>query len=132
MSTLLLDTNIVSYLMRGHSLAAGYQPYLDGQVLAISFMTVAEMHEGALRANWGERKRARLASVLRSYLAIPSSPEICERWGEVRFTRRQQPISGEDAWIAATALAYDISLVTHNRSDFEDIPGLKLVSLNAV
>ena len=31
------------------------------------------------------------------------------------------------SWIAATALAFDIPLVTHNRSDFAHIPELKIV-----
>jgi predicted nucleic acid-binding protein len=38
---LLLDTNIVSYLMRGHTLAAAYQPLLAGETLAVSFATIA-------------------------------------------------------------------------------------------
>ena len=33
-----------------------------------------------------------------------------------------------DAWIAATALLYDIPLVTHNRNDYLGIPGLTVIS----
>lgn len=36
--TLVLDTNIVSYLMKGHPLAEAYRSHLDGKLLAISFM----------------------------------------------------------------------------------------------
>ncbi|HTK76266.1 MAG TPA: PIN domain-containing protein [Gemmataceae bacterium] len=53
MATRLLDTNIVSYLLKGHSLATRYRPHLVGHVLAVSFMTVAELYEGAVRAGWG-------------------------------------------------------------------------------
>ncbi len=38
-------------------------------MLAISFMTVAESFEGALRAGWSESRIERLKAVLRSYLA---------------------------------------------------------------
>ena len=38
------------------------------------------------------------------------------------------PINAGDAWIAATALRHDLPLVTHNRSDFEHIPGLAVIS----
>jgi predicted nucleic acid-binding protein len=38
------------------------------------------------------------------------------------------PIAVGDAWIAATALLYDFDLVTHNRKDFEVVPGLRVVS----
>lgn len=34
----------------------------------------------------------------------------------------------EDAWIAATALQYELPLVTHNPTDFEDIEKLEIVT----
>ena len=37
-------------------------------------------------------------------------------------------IESADAWIAATALLYDVPLVTHNRKDYLGVPGLKIVS----
>ena len=40
MSTLILDTNIVSYLMRGGALARGYQPHVQEYLLAISKLLV--------------------------------------------------------------------------------------------
>jgi len=129
MSSLVLDTNIVSYLMRGHSLAAPYHSLIGSNTLCISFMTVAEMFEGAKRAGWGAAKWARLNSILLSYVVIPSSPNLCRLWGEVRFARRHQPISGEDAWIAATALATSSPLVTHNVADFNGIAGLQVLTV---
>jgi predicted nucleic acid-binding protein len=41
--------------------------------------------------------------------------------------RRSRRIKVPDAIIAATALVYDLTLITHNLSDFEGIPGLKLL-----
>jgi predicted nucleic acid-binding protein len=38
-----LDTNIISFVMKGHSRAAGYQPHLTGYTLAVSFMSVTEL-----------------------------------------------------------------------------------------
>jgi len=37
---LLIDTNIVSYVMRGNQEARIYAPHLKGKLLAISFVTV--------------------------------------------------------------------------------------------
>jgi tRNA(fMet)-specific endonuclease VapC len=127
-ATRLLDTNIVSYLLKGHTLAEVYRPHLEGHGLAISFMTVAELFEGAFRARWGKRRQTALEAALHSYLVIPASPELCQQWGRVRSERRQQPISGEDAWIAATALVHDCPLVTHNAADFQGIAGLTVLS----
>ena len=128
MSTLLLDTNVVSYLMKGHSLAALYRPLLAGHTLAVSFMTVGELYEGAFRAGWSESKIAALKAVLRSYLVVPSSPEVCWHWGQIRNERRNQTISVDDAWIAACARAYGCSLVSHNPGDFVGISNLQVLT----
>ena len=63
MNNLLLDTNIVSYLVRNDPLARLYRPHLANHALAISFMTLAELYEGAFRANWGSSKRRVLVPV---------------------------------------------------------------------
>jgi hypothetical protein len=43
----LLDTNIISYFFRRHPLAAHYAQHRRGQVILVSFMSVAEMYEQA-------------------------------------------------------------------------------------
>ncbi len=128
MSTLLVDTNVVSFIMKKHALAADYRPLLRGSRPAISFMTVAELYEGAYQARWGRKLFQRLELTLQDYALLQSSLDVAQRWGEVRFQRRQQPISVEDAWIAATALVYDCPLVTHNPADFRGIRGLRIVT----
>ncbi len=128
MSTVVLDTNIVSFLMKGHGLADGYRPHLEGRRLAISFMTVAELYEGACRAGWGQQKLIRLNERVRTYLVIPFSLEICRQWGAIRCARRKQPIAVDDAWIAATAKVHSLPLITHNPADFRDIEGIRIVS----
>jgi predicted nucleic acid-binding protein len=42
--------------------------------------------------------------------------------------RRKHRIKLPDAIIAATALVYELSLVSRNKSDFKDINGLKLIN----
>jgi tRNA(fMet)-specific endonuclease VapC len=78
-ATRLLDTNIVSYLLKGHPLAARYQPHLVGHVPAVSFMTVAELYEGAVRAGWGAQRWAALAALLGQMLVVHSSDALCRR-----------------------------------------------------
>lgn len=126
--TLVLDTNIVSYLMRGDSRTVAYRRHLEGRTLAISFMTVGELYEGAYRQGWPPVKMQRLTAQLRNYLVIPYSPRMCEVWGRIRAERRNRPIAVDDAWIAATALVHDCRLVTHNPADFAGVSGLQIVT----
>lgn len=129
MSIQVVDTNIVSFFMReDSSLAENYRPLMKGNDLVISFMTVAELYEGAYQAKWGAKRFLRMVRVMDYYEIIYSSLEMSRRWGEIRFQRRQQPISGEDAWIAATALLLDAPLVTHNPKDFRGIRGLQVLT----
>jgi predicted nucleic acid-binding protein len=124
----LLDTNIISVVMRAHTLAAAYQHHLTGYTLAVSFMTVAEMREGAVLARWGKRRLTHLETTLKQLLILQSDDAVCQQWAAVRASRRAQPIGVADAWIAATALAHGLELVTHNAADFQGIPGLTVIT----
>lgn len=128
MSVLILDTNIVSYLLKGNRIAESYRPHLEGNTLAICFITIGEMFEGAFRANWGEKKIKLLENELSRYLVVPYSYEISRCWGQIRYDRRKQPIPANDAWIAATATAYNCPLVTHNSEDFRDVETLQVIT----
>lgn len=130
MSWVLLDTNIVSYIVKRHPLAMRYQPLIDGHNLAISFQSNAELEQGMKKANWGVVKQAQLEKTLSRFSIIQSDLSICSWWAEVRLLRKARPIGVADAWIAATALSYDFDLVTHNPKDFQNIPGLRIITLS--
>lgn len=125
---LLVDTNVVSFVMKRHQLGEQYAALMTKQELAISFMTLGELYQGGFRAKWGHKQFDRLARVLETYAVLPSSLECCWRWADIRFERRSHPISVEDAWIAATSLTYKCPLVTHNPKDFRNIRGLRIIT----
>jgi predicted nucleic acid-binding protein len=127
---LLLDTNIVSYLLKGDDRVRPYQSLLQNNQLALSFMTVAELYQWAAIRNWGQSRIAQLEAYLASYLVLPYDIALCRMWGQVRAHCRRagRPISPQDAWVAATARHYKLPLVTHNPRDSETVEGLELIT----
>lgn len=130
MSALIVDTDVVSFLLKGDTRAQPYRPHLQDKTLALSFMTVAELYQWAYVRNWGERKLTRLEKQLHRYVIVPFDNELCRQWARICVERRRlgRPISVQDAWVAATALRHSCPLVTHNGDDFSDIAGLEVIS----
>ena len=58
---------------------------------------------------------------------LPLTRFIAERWGALEGQREQiaRPLPAPDGQIAATALEYDLTLVTRNVKDFEEL-GLRI------
>ncbi|MFA4910306.1 MAG: type II toxin-antitoxin system VapC family toxin [Desulfobacteria bacterium] len=127
---IIIDTNIVSYLMRGGHEAKVYTSHLRGKLIAISFVTVGELYYGAEKGNWGQKKRLQLETVLKNYVVIPYDHEIAKQYGKVLVERQRlgRPISFNDAWIAACAIRHGTPLITHNSKDFESISGLQIIT----
>jgi len=130
MSLFLIDTDIASFIFKGSDYADPYLPILNDQELALSFMSVAELFQWAILRQWGDRRFSQLEQYLSNYLVIPVDQPLCREWAQVRSDRQStgRPISPQDAWIAATALRYDLPLVTHNSKDFLNIPHLQIIT----
>jgi len=125
--TLLLDTNIFSYIHKNDTRAQVYRKHLDGKRLALCFMTMAELYQWARQRNWGRKKIDELERKLSAYVVLYPDRETAWEYAGVR-TIKGRPMDPGDAWIAAAALRHGLALVTHNRTDFEHIPGLVIVS----
>jgi tRNA(fMet)-specific endonuclease VapC len=129
MSTILLDTNVASFIFKDSDYATPYKPLLNGHELAISFMNIAELYQWAFMRQWGDRRIAQLEQYLSNYLVIPSDQALCQEWGRLRSEahRTGRAISAQDAWIVATAIRHNLELVTHNLKDFQCLPKLRLI-----
>lgn len=127
---IILDTCIVSYLMKGGPLAEAYASHTQGKLLAISFITVGEMYFGAENRNWGNKKRSALETTLRNFVVIPYDHEIARCYGRLVAERKHngKPIAPNDAWIAACAVRHAVPLVTHNAKDFMGITALDVIT----
>ena len=131
MNEILVDTDVVSYLLNRHSLADEYEKLLFGFVPMVSFVTVAEMYRGAYKRNWGPRRMAELATHLRRFAVVPSSLQVCLSYAQIanEAEARGRPIATADAFIAACARSLNIPLLTNNVRHFEGIEGLTVLSV---
>jgi predicted nucleic acid-binding protein len=129
MSRVVVDTSVVSYLLKEHSLAAPYRTLLRGYIMGLSFMTLAELYRWPLQRGWGKRRLHELAEHLVGYVALDSDTETCRLWARI-MSQKGSPRSIPDAWIAATALRYGCPLVTHNPRHFLPIDGLSVLTLS--
>jgi predicted nucleic acid-binding protein len=130
MNAAIVDTDVVSMVFKGDSRAQLFRVHPGGRLLGISFMTLAELERWQLERNWGAVRRSELSSYLANYTVLPASRELCAKWAEVTCEARQQgrPIQTADAWIAASALHYQVPLITNNPSDYKAVKHLHLLT----
>ena len=131
---LVVDTDVASFIFKWHpEFAPRYVGIIRGAELVVSFMTLAEMRQGALDANWGPRKCDLLEAYLADFSVLHSDSLLCSTWAAVRTesAHKGRQISAADAWIAATALVLSAPLVTNNPKDYRHLDKLQLVSAAA-
>jgi predicted nucleic acid-binding protein len=125
--TALADTSVFIAREQGRGLAA---PPPDD--IAVSVVTVGELHLGVLMAADVDRRALRLATLrLAEQLEpVPVDESVAHAWAtliaRLRSSGRRMPIN--DSWIAATALARGMPVVTQD-SDYDDVPDLRVVKV---
>ena len=134
---IILDTNVVSELMRPQPSAAiprSLSKYSANELYTTS-ITLAEILYGIEVLPAGKRKRDLLAGserlfrfVLESRI-LPFDESAAQRFSQIAADRRKRgrPIAELDAQIAAIAQVHGATLVTRNTADFEDC-GVRLVN----
>ena len=82
---LVVDTDVASFIFKWHpEFAPRYVSIIRGAELVVSFMTLAEMRQGALDANWGPRKRDLLEAYLTDGSVLHSDNLLCSTWARIR------------------------------------------------
>jgi predicted nucleic acid-binding protein len=111
-------------------LIAAEVPHVDGE-LAVSAASVAELHFGVLVTDDAEiraERVRRLTLIEHLYTPLPIDGAVARSHGHLAVTiaraGRQPPARVMDLLIAATAHAYDASLVTRNADDLRGIEHL--------
>jgi len=101
----------------------------DDEPIVISAISVGELHAGVELARDAATRSARLARLTAIVAAVPVLPvdlAVAARYGELRRASARAP--SNDLWIAATALAHGLGLVTRD----ERLASLPLVAVRLV
>lgn len=125
----LLDSNVCVHLLNGRhtTLIQRFRQYDPRQTVLCS-MVKAELLRGALRSQRVELNLERLAIFFAPLKSLPFDDSAAEHFARVgaELMKRGTPIGPNDLVIAATALAHQVTLVTHNTAEFSRVPGLRL------
>ena len=128
MTRLLLDT---TFLVDAERSGEGLEDALeDDDDVAIAAVTVAELRVGALLADPRRRasRHAYVEDVLATIPVLAYDANVAEAHAELLVEVRAQgkPRGAHDLIIAATAKAFDRTIVSADQSAFEDLPGVDI------
>jgi toxin FitB len=126
-SGFLLDTNVISELVKvkPEPRVTAWIENIDESLLYLSVLTLGEIRKGITSLRDGAR-RVSLEAWLERDLVLRFSDRIlsidlvvADRWGRIAgsASARKPPLPVIDGLLAATALHYDLTLVTRNIAD---------------
>ena len=98
--------------------------------LTVSVITVGELRAGVLSAADDRARGQRLATltVAMGLDPVPVDDDVAEQWARLRVllrgTGQRMPVN--DSWIAATAMALDVPVVTQD-DDYVELGELQII-----
>lgn len=102
------------------------------QNLAVSAITLGELRAGVLAAEdvVTRARRLRTLGAAEALRPLPVDREVAAAWAELRVALlaagRRLPVN--DSWIAATAIAHGLPVVTQD-ADYAGVPGLRVIQV---
>ena len=123
----LLDTNICSAHCRRTS-GLTHKFIQHGGRLYIPTLVLGELYAGAYKLDKPAPILRGIMELLQEVQVLLFDEQCAERFGKVcgGLLRIGKAKSAVDLMIVSVALVHDLTVVTHNTADFQDIPGLRL------
>jgi len=125
---LILETSFLIDLEREHHRgtpgpAVAFLEVNEDARLYLPFIVAGELAAGTSLAD-----RSRWEAFLAPFYVLASNPDVCWEYGRAyRYLQDNgRLIGGNDLWIAATALAYRMPVVTRNVEHYRRVPGLEV------
>lgn len=127
--TYVLDTNICIFALKGHANVVANLRQHDPNELAVSTVSLAELWFGAKKSQKPRQMRRLQDAFLAPLTVLDFTREAAEHYADIRLhlESRGAPIGERDQFIAAISRSNGRVLVTHNRREFDRIPGLAVV-----
>ncbi|MDO9072099.1 MAG: type II toxin-antitoxin system VapC family toxin [Rubrivivax sp.] len=128
MLRVLLDTNIVIFVIRQRPPQALATFNLHAGRMAMSAITLAELLHGAEKSSRPTENLAVVEDFCSRLDVLPYGPKAAMHYGQIRAALERQgtPIGVNDLHIAAHARSEGLVLVTNNRREFDRVPALQV------
>ncbi len=124
---IILDTNIVSYWMRGDEVILEKLKNQKPSDLAISTITLAEILYGIEKSPVKKKlRRDRIEAICSQLDIYPFDQDAARKYATIRsyLEKKGISISERDLQIASIAVANQFRLITHNTKEFSRVPKL--------
>lgn len=122
----LADTSLFIARESGRAVDAGRLP----DQLAVSVVTLGELRAGVLAAPDVDSRARRLVTLQAAERldALPVDTAVAAAWAVLRVALRDagRAMKANDSWIAATALALGVPVVTQDK-DYDGVAGLDVL-----
>lgn len=128
MLRVLLDTNIVSFVIRQRPPRALATFNLHAGRMAISAITLAELLHGAEKSSRPTENLAVVEAFCSRLDVLPYGPKAAMHHGQIRaaLERLGTAVGANDLHVAAHARSEGLVLVTNRRREFDRVPGLQV------
>jgi predicted nucleic acid-binding protein len=123
----LADTSVFIATESGRSLAVHALP----EALVVSVITVGELRAGVLAAHDATARDRRLSTLTWALRLepVPVDEAVAQSWARLRVALRDRGrrMPANDSWIAATAIALGIPVVTQDDDYSLEVPDLEVI-----
>jgi tRNA(fMet)-specific endonuclease VapC len=125
----MVDTDICIYISkrRPPEVKARFEQLKPGQMV-MSAITYGELYYGASKSNQSAKALAELGVTIRDIPVEDLTSAASQAYGIIRAELEKQGrvIGNNDIWIAAHAMALDVTLATNNDREFLRVTGLSV------
>ena len=134
MSGFLLDTNVLSELRKQTRCDAGVRHWVEitaAEEMFVSVLVLGEIRQGVERIRLRDPQQARILEKWLQGIStefaeriLPVDERVADRWGRLGL---RQPVPILDAFLAATALVHDLTIVSRDEHGFRHT-GVRIVN----